>query len=114
TTVAQGLVKETEGAVLQRLVEIDQNVATGNQLRLGKYAVGRQAVVGEGDVVLQRLVHDRRVVSSGVIVREAALVADSLVVLGVLLQIVNAEDALPGLLQRARIDIDCVEDRKLL
>jgi hypothetical protein len=36
---------------LQIAIKIDQDIATQNQMHLGKDAIGRQVVVGKGDVV---------------------------------------------------------------
>ncbi len=45
--------EQTEGAILQRLVEIDQDVAARDELRFGKYAIGRQTMIGKRNLFFQ-------------------------------------------------------------
>src|SRR5690606_39398746 len=67
-TMDQRLPEKAYGTVLQRLVEVDQHVAAGDEVNLGEDAVRREAVVREDDLRLQRCVHDSAVVGSRIVV----------------------------------------------
>src|SRR5215475_10750563 len=59
----QRILEEADGAILQLPVEIDEHVATRNELSFGKNRVRDQAVIREDGARAQRLVKDRRAVS---------------------------------------------------
>src|SRR5262249_37647566 len=70
TFLGQRILEEADGAILQLPVEVDEHVATRNELSLGKHRVRDQAVIREDGARAQRLVKDRRAVSGRVIVGE--------------------------------------------
>src|SRR5690606_3718283 len=110
-TMDQRLPEKAYGTVLQRLVEIDQHVPAGDEVNLGEDAVGREAVVREDHLRLQRRVHDGAVVGSRIVVRKRAGATRGQVVAAEGRDAIEGIDALRGDLQRRGIDVGAVEER---
>jgi fructose-1,6-bisphosphatase len=82
---AQALVDQVVHSLLQSLVEIDHHIAAQDDVKLVEGTVGRQVMLGEDDVGLQRGVKDHVVVMGRVIIRELVLASGPHVVARVFL-----------------------------
>ena len=109
--MADSIAEQAYGAVLQRPVEVDQRVATGDQLYLGKYGVGRKAVIGKDDVILQRFVKNRAAISGSVVIGERRTGARFVMVGREARDALHVIDPRRGLLQCSRIDVGRIDDR---
>ena len=110
---AQRIAEQAQRPVLQRAVEVDEHVAAGDELHLGEDAVGGQAVIGEHDVLPQRLVEHRPAVRGRVVVGERGFGAGLAVVAREARDAVDGIDARLRSFQRARVDVRRVDQRLL-
>ncbi|MNT45840.1 hypothetical protein D3C72_1824430 [compost metagenome] len=79
-------------------------------MSFGEYAVRRQAVIGEGHVLAQGLVENRVPIGRRIVVGKRTLATGLLVISSVGADVLHRENPLPGLFQRARIDVGGVDD----
>ncbi|MCY1408131.1 hypothetical protein D9M71_234480 [compost metagenome] len=82
-------------------------------MRFGKHTVSGQTMVGEGHVLAQAAVEHGVAVGRGVVVGEGTKTACLLVIGGKAPHVFHRIDALPGLFQRARVDVGSVDDGAL-
>src|SRR5215208_3415544 len=110
----QALVEQPVHPLLERAVEVDQDVAAEDDVALGERAVRHQVVLREDDVLEQRRPEEGAVVLRDVVLRERALPAGADVVLGVLLHPLDREDAGLRLLEHHLVDVGGVDPRPLV
>ena len=97
--------EQAEHPALQARIKVDHHVAAADQVGFRKHAVGCQAVVGEGDVLDQRLVEQRAAVRGRVVIGKHARAAGGQVVLCVQRHLFDWKHAAPGNVQRLRVDV---------
>src|SRR5690606_3685477 len=98
-----------EHVILELVVEVDQDVAAKDEVRLTEHPVADQVVVGEGNACLQRLVHLYELVSRMVIVRQRAGTTALLVIARVEFCLPGGKDAVLGPRQRHVVEVGGVD-----
>ena len=100
--------------VLEGVVEVDHDVPAHDEVELVERAVGRQVVLREYDVLLQRAVEPGALVGGDVVLGELLRAARGEVVLGVLLHLLEREEALLCLLDDRLVDVRRVDAAALV
>src|SRR5688572_11659273 len=108
------LVEELVDTLLQVPVEVDEHVATKNDVALREGAIGDEVVLGEDDVAHEPRSEQRAVVHRGVVLAERARAPGAQVVLRVLLHAVEREDAFLRLLDDDLVDVGRVDPRPVV
>jgi hypothetical protein len=66
----EGVLEKADGAILQRSIEIDQNIAAAHKVHLGEHGIRHQTVIGKHRPGSQGLVEKRPSIGCGVIIRK--------------------------------------------
>src|SRR5207248_5234186 len=103
------VVEEAVDPGLERPVEVDEDVAAEDDLKLVEAAVLGEVVLGPDDVLAKVGVEERAVVGSHVVLGERAAAPGPDVVVGVLLHPVERIDACARLLEYELVDVGGVD-----
>ena len=107
----QRVAKQSDDAILQFAIEIDQHVAARNQMHLAERGIGHEAMVGKDGALAQGLVEHGPVVIRGIVIGQRRVSARQSVVFR------EEPDAFEGIyarlcrLERGGVDVGRVKDR---
>jgi len=102
--------EESESALLQGAVEVDENISARHDLHLREDVVRGEAVIGEDDVRSERSAKCRPSVGLGIVVGEGPLPAREAVAVGERRDAIQAEDPRFGLRERFGTDVGRINE----
>src|SRR5690606_5706137 len=101
----EALAEQAQRALLQRSVEVDEDVPAQDDVELAERGVGREVVLREQDVLAQARMEQRRAVARGVILAERARATRLLVRRRILAHAGERKDARAGAVERLGVHV---------